>query len=294
MSMSAPGPEIRDYLCGHASDDGHTGTDFRLLNLKAAKGVEVKAAAAGVVAKTREGIEDKMVTTEADVARVNPIGLGNVVIVDHGQGWQTIYGHMRKGSLKVRSGDTVAAGTPLGEVGLSGLTEYAHVHFEVRHDGKVVDPYTGVEESVACALDASKATEGALWSPEVLAATASNESRILDTGFAGGPVTPAELEIDLAPEKAAGPTSPGLVFYARIMNMRTGDQLRFVLKGPGSWGPGACHGPGRQAQGDLCGLCRTQAASADRWPAGRYSGVVEFYRAGRVVARAQGELVLPE
>jgi hypothetical protein len=289
----APGPEIRDYLCGHASDDAHTGTDFRLVNLAAARGVVVKAAAAGVVAKTREGIDDKMVMTEADVARVNPIGLGNVVIIDHGEGWQTIYAHMRKGSLKVRSGDRIEAGTPLGEVGLSGLTEYPHVHFEVRHSGKVVDPFTGVADSTACALDPVKAVEGALWAPELLTAIASNESRILDTGFAGGPVSPAELEIGLAPEQVASPVSAGLVFFARVMNMREGDQLRFVLDGPAGWGQQHAMAPIDRSKATYVGFAGRKLKT-DRWPAGRYAGRVEVLRAGRVVATAKSEMVMPD
>lgn len=288
-----PGPEFQDYLCGHASDPNHTGTDFRLLNVSAASGVLVKAAAAGTVAKTREGVTDKIVSSDAEAKAVSSYGLGNAVIIDHGDGWQTIYGHMLRGSIKVRSGDHVEAGTPLGEIGLSGLTEYAHVHFEVRHDGKVVDPYTGVTGSTACVTDAAKATAATLWAPEVLAATASNDSHILDVGFAGAPVTPADLEVGLKPEAAAGPTSPGLVFYARAMNMREGDQMRFVLEGPAGWGQEHAMPPLDRWKATYVGFAGKKLKTA-RWPTGRYTGRVEIYRAGRVVGTAVGALDLGE
>ncbi len=288
-----PGPDFQDYLCGHASDPGHTGIDFRLLNVGAASGVVVKAAAPGTVAKTRDGVADKIVETDAEVKAVSSYGLGNAVIIDHGDGWQTIYGHMHKGSLKVHSGDKVEAGTPLGEIGLSGLTAYAHVHFEVRHDGKVVDPYTGQTESTACATDAAKATAASLWSADVLAATASNETRILDVGFAGSPVAPADLEAGLTPEAAASATSPGLVFYARGMNMREGDQMRFVLDGPAGWGQEHAMPPLDNWKATYVGFAGRKLKQ-DRWPAGHYTGRVEIYRSGKVVATAEGAMDLKE
>ncbi len=289
-----PGPAGQDYLCGGATYDGHTGTDIRVLNMPAAsEGVTVKAAAVGVVAKTREGVEDDLVDTEEEAKRVTSYGLGNVVIVDHGDGWQTIYGHMRKGSLKVRSGDQVAAGTPIGEVGLSGLTQFPHVHFEVRHNGKLVDPFTGGEAGAACAADAGKATAGTLWGPDVASALASTESRILEVGFAGAALSPKDLEVGLSPDKAASPTSPGFVFFARVMNMREGDQLRFVLDGPGDWKQEHAMAPVERAKATYVGFAGKKLKLA-RWPAGRYAGKVELFRSGRVVAAAEGEMKLPE
>ena len=289
-----PGRGFQDYLCGGATYDTHTGTDIRVLNIKAAsQGIAVRAAAAGIVAKTREGVADDLVDSEEEVRRVTHYGLGNVVIIDHGEGWQTIYGHMRKGSLKVRSGDKVAAGAPIGEVGLSGLTQFAHVHFEVRHDGKLVDPFSGREAGVACNTDVAKAIAGTLWKSEVAAALGSAESRILEVGFAGAPLTPKDLEIGLSPAQSASSASPGLVFFARVMNMHEGDQLRFVLQGPGDWGLEHAMPPVERAKATYVGFAGGKL-KADLWPAGRYAGRVELYRAGRVVVTAEGEMTLPE
>lgn len=289
-----PGPGAQDYLCGGATYDTHTGTDIRILSMaEAAKGIAVKAAAAGTVAKTREGVDDDLVDTEEEASRVSAYGLGNVVIIDHGEGWQTIYGHMRKGSLKVRSGAKVEAGTPIGEVGLSGLTQFPHVHFEVRHNGKLVDPFTGREASAACVADAGKALASSLWLPDVANALASTEARILEVGFAGAAIEPEELEMGLSPDKLASPTSPGLVFFARVMNMREGDQLRFALDGPGDWKQEHAMKPVDRAKARFVGFAGKKLKAA-RWPPGRYAGRVELYRAGRVVLRAEGEMVLSE
>ena len=66
-------------------------------------------------------------------------GYGNYVIVDHGNGMQTVYAHMA--SLNVTSGQTVSAGQQLGIVGSTGIASGTHLHFEVRQNGTQVDPY---------------------------------------------------------------------------------------------------------------------------------------------------------
>src|SRR3546814_12280892 len=56
-------------------------------------------------------------------------GLGNAVVLDHGNGWRSYYGHMRRGSIAVKKGDRVQTGQALGLVGMSGLTEFPHLAF---------------------------------------------------------------------------------------------------------------------------------------------------------------------
>lgn len=65
-------------------------------------------------------------------------GYGNAVEIDHGDGLRTLYAHARV--LDVRQGDTVAPGEKLGEVGATGKTTGPHLHFEVRFEGKPIDP----------------------------------------------------------------------------------------------------------------------------------------------------------
>ena len=58
-------------------------------------------------------------------------GYGNVVEVAHPGGWKSIYGHLRRYS--VRPGDTVRAGGKIAEVGSTGRSTGPHLHFELRH-----------------------------------------------------------------------------------------------------------------------------------------------------------------
>ncbi len=61
-------------------------------------------------------------------------GYGNVVILDHGKGHTTLYGHMSRFG-KIRTGQTVAQGTVIGYVGSTGLATGPHLHYEFRVNG---------------------------------------------------------------------------------------------------------------------------------------------------------------
>ena len=130
-----PGPGRLDPGCGRLSYDGHDGTDIRVADLVAMRdGVSVVAAAGGVVKATRDGMPDVSVRDIGPEA-VAGREAGNGVVIDHGRGWETQYSHLRSGSVSVKPGDRVEAGTPLGMIGLSGQTEFPHLHFTVRKDG---------------------------------------------------------------------------------------------------------------------------------------------------------------
>src|SRR6185436_19640181 len=89
------------------------------LDLAAPLGTPVHAAGAGVVVRAgRAG------------------GYGNLVVVRHGDGLETRYGHLQAAAVK--EGDQVAAGATVGTVGQSGRATGPHLHLEVRRDGKAV------------------------------------------------------------------------------------------------------------------------------------------------------------
>ncbi|WP_338540787.1 murein hydrolase activator EnvC family protein [Paenibacillus tundrae] len=67
-------------------------------------------------------------------------GYGYTVIVDHGGGLWTLYGHLREGGFKVGKGDTVSKGDVIAESGNTGNSTGPHLHFEVRDNGTAVNP----------------------------------------------------------------------------------------------------------------------------------------------------------
>jgi Peptidase family M23 len=133
--------KVRDYSCGGRSYDGHDGTDIRIRNLEIQRqGVEVLAAAPGRVIGARNDMEDVSVKT-VGMAAIAGKECGNGVVIEHESGWRTQYCHMAKGSVRVNAGDQTTTGQPIGLVGLSGDTEFFHLHFTVRHREKIVDPF---------------------------------------------------------------------------------------------------------------------------------------------------------
>jgi murein DD-endopeptidase MepM/ murein hydrolase activator NlpD len=66
-------------------------------------------------------------------------GYGRMVVIDHGNGFQTLYAHMQVYYVKV--GDSVAKGEQIGEVGTTGNSSGPHLHFEVRQNGVQRNPF---------------------------------------------------------------------------------------------------------------------------------------------------------
>ena len=67
-------------------------------------------------------------------------GYGNYVVVDHGDGYTSLYGHLQKATVK--QGDTVSAGQQVGVIGSTGSSSAPHLHLRVHKNGQSIDPRT--------------------------------------------------------------------------------------------------------------------------------------------------------
>ncbi len=220
------GEGAKDYRCGPHSYNGHGGTDFRVRTMAEMEaGVTVVAAAPGVVKAIRDGMKDINVS-EIGKASVAGRNAGNVVIIAHGQGWESAYAHLKQGSVQVKRGQRVEAGTPLGEIGLSGKTEFPHVHFGVRHNGVELDPFTGRAEGDGCGAGDS------LWDPSVAEALVYVPGGALFDGFLDQPPEVSEAIDGAYDGKVPERTAPALVYYGLAWGLHKGDRELIELIGP--------------------------------------------------------------
>lgn len=81
------------------------------------------------------------------IAQNGYYGYGTTVKIDHGNGTQSLYGHMVSDSLKVKVGDTVSAGQLLGTMGNTGNSDGVHLHFEVWQNDTRINPYAFLTEN---------------------------------------------------------------------------------------------------------------------------------------------------
>ena len=107
----------------------HRGQDFA-----APVGTPILAAGSGVV---------ESVQTPTNNSRLGPEqSYGTLVVIDHGGGLKTRYAHMYPYQIKVKPGQRVQRGAIIGAVGDFGNSTGPHLHFEVRKEGKAMDPAT--------------------------------------------------------------------------------------------------------------------------------------------------------
>jgi len=93
------------------------------IDLAGPEGLDIHCAGAGTVLYTK----------------INRRGYGKEVVVDHGYGYQTIYAHLR--DIYVEKGQKLSRGEVVGALGSTGRSTGPHLHYEIRKDGRAVNPF---------------------------------------------------------------------------------------------------------------------------------------------------------
>lgn len=269
-----PGPGTADVGCGNLTYDGHDGTDFALPSLAAMQaGVQVLAAAPGRVRGIRDGMPDIAISDPA-APPLDGRDCGNGVAIDHGDGWETQYCHMKRGSILVAPDQMVDAGTPLGLVGLSGNTEFPHVHLAIRKDGVELDPFAP-DATTTCGTP----PEDTLWATPL----AYDPFGFTGAGFFTAVPEWEAIKAGLGSPATLPGDAPALVLWASYFGPREGDALTLAITGP---------------QGEVIrqtiAIDRTQAVAfravgkrtpQGGWPPGDYAGEVAMLRDGTELGR---------
>ncbi len=244
------------------------------------RGVDVLAAAPGIVRGTRDGVPD-VPSGDEPPSGISGRECGNGVVIERGDGWSLQFCHMRRGSLRVARGDRVAAGDVLGQVGLSGQTQFPHLHVTVRDPaGRVIDPFDARPQDASCALP----DEETLWAEPI----GYRPGGLLAGGFLDRLPGYDEVRAGTAAVPELPADAPAMVFWAHFYGLRAGDQLQLTLTAPdGSTVAEMAHVMGRDRAVEFRAAGRKARGA---WPAGDYRGTAVLRRAGAEVDRIERTL----
>lgn len=272
----------KDYACEASSYDAHDGTDIRLRSLQAMReGVKVLAVAEGKVLRMRDGVEDISIRNIAPEL-VKDRECGNGMIVQHADGFQTMYCHMKRGSLAVKPGDKVKAGQVLGEIGLSGNTEFPHLHLTVLKGKEKLDPFTGAAIAQPCNKNSGKG----MWENPI----PYQPTALLGDGFMDMmPEVKTMRDTPIHRSKIAA-HAPVLAYWVEAIGLRAGDMLLLRITAP----------DGKELAGVRQKIDMPKAAffqfvgkrNRATLVAGTYRAEFLFTRDGKVIASSQRETVV--
>ncbi|MEO0829714.1 MAG: M23 family metallopeptidase [Pseudomonadota bacterium] len=268
---------VEDYTCGRLANDGHTGTDFALPTLaEMREGVTVRAVASGVVRGVRDGMPD-ISAIDPNAPDLAGRECGNGVVISHGDGWESQYCHLRKGSVAVASGAHLAEGDVLGLVGMSGEATFPHVHFTLRKDGKTIDPFN--PDGSVCGGETP-----ALWRtpPD------HQEAGLVTIGFSNRVPSIEDVTSGIGSLETMRSGAPALILWAYAYEVQAGDELRLEINGPGLEIP-----PGEAVLDETRRWMlrfNGKRAPADGWPTGGYIGRAQLVRDGKLLSEQSVEL----
>jgi murein DD-endopeptidase MepM/ murein hydrolase activator NlpD len=266
------GVEAGDYRCGGASYDGHSGTDFRLRHITEMNvGVPVLAAAPGQILSAVDTYPDLPVS-EASAAGDPAAANGNSVVIDHGEGWQSRYNHLRASGLKVEVGERVGRGAILGHVGRSGRANFPHLHFEIIYKGAIMDPFSGSPPQSGCGGE-----DRPLWTDEAGRALAYRDGGLLDAGFSSLELSAQEVRAGPPRLRRATWQTETLNFWASAFLLNQGDREEIKLIDPEGKAIGRSSAT---LDGDQDEWVRTLAVDRPQggWRPGMYLGIYQVTR----------------
>ncbi|WP_245815122.1 M23 family metallopeptidase [Shimia gijangensis] len=277
-----PSADWLDFACGKLTYEGHKGTDFTLYTLKDMQnGVNVLAASGGIVTGVRDGMPDVAITKDT-LDSVKGRECGNGVAIDHGEGWVTQYCHMKLGSIAVQKGQKVRTGDPLGRVGLSGKTQFPHLHISLRHKGQVVDPFTPAGADGTCKI----VPEDTLWkNPPAYVA-----GGILRLGFDTKVPAFDEVKSGAAGTVTLSSSAPALVLYVHGFGSQAGDKIQFTMSGPNGFS--LTHETAISKPKALYMQAAGKKRRTPTWAAGEYVGTVTIVRDDKIYDQSQLSLTV--
>lgn len=275
-----PSRDAMDFRCSSLSYDAHNGTDFALNSLAAMdSGVNVIAAAPGVVRATRDGVKDQIYTPEL-ASSLSGRECGNGVVIDHEDGWSTQYCHLKRGSIAVRKGQRVSAATILGQVGLSGRTQFPHLDLTVRRNGDIIDPFDP-DGRISC----DTPSQTTLWKTP----PTYQPGGVLSVGFADHVPAYIQIKEGRAAFETLPVTARALVVFGYAFGGKKGDIMVLRIEGPG----GVITEKSVLIKREHAQFFRAVGKKRRKeWTRGMYRGTVTLQRGNSVVSTKTSTVVI--
>jgi hypothetical protein len=224
--------ESLDYKCGFQTSGDQISTDFTLRDLtQQRQNIAILAPADGKIIRLRNLYDDAFSDDEKmESLKQQNKGCGNGLVIDHGEGWQSVFCHIQKDSFAVKEGDTVTTGQNLANVGYSGATQQPMLHFSVFHNQKPVDPFIGPHTPPCMSTLKTHTPPESLW---VKGLDLPYEPiSIIAAGFRNNVPSKEDLQEDSRNIETLRPTSSALVFYGIVLNPHQGDRIDLTIKDP--------------------------------------------------------------
>jgi hypothetical protein len=195
---------------------------------------------------------------------------------------------MAKGSLRVKPGDQVAVGQAIGMVGLSGDTEFPHVHLTVRHNGAAVDPFAYEAPPNSCNGGRS------IWKAALLPQTGYRSRELLNFGFSDVPVTMELIETGEVKRHVVTSSAGALVAYARAIGLQTRDEQTITIQAPDKTPFAEYRSPSLENNKAQFFISAGRKLKGTRWPAGLYQATYAITKDGAEVLRKIFQIEISE
>ncbi len=282
-----PGPGIADFTCGPLTYNGHKGTDIRLIDDAAMhRGVNVIAAFSGTVAGVRNGMPDVRIGAPHAID-VTGRECGNRVAIRRSDGVTVNYCHLKRDSILVADGDEVTSGDIIAQVGLSGRTQFPHLHFSVSNPaGAILDPFDTRLQDATCRFRDRRD----LW--KRLTSQDYQPGGLVNAGFSDAiPDFSAVQAVTADQSDALDETAPALVVWANFSGVRRNDIIELRLIAPdGEIIVQSAHKMSRTRAQQFRASGRKRRGQA--WLKGRYTAVTVLRRELDIISKQEHTLLI--
>lgn len=272
--------EWQDYKCRKLSYDKHKGTDFGVPVLHPQKeGVQVLAAADGIVRAFRNDEPDG-VFFEHGIEAVKGKECGNGLVLLHEQGWETQYCHLKRGSIRIQKGQKVTRGQVLGEIGLSGKTEFPHLHLSIRDKNKnPIDPFNSKPMETGCAA----APKASLWSAKAKAEMNVEGTGLLVSGVSTGAVKKQNIMQGQHTGNVLPKNADALIFWTMLFGPQAGDKLVLELMDANATILAEHTHQFSSFKAQFLQYIGKKRSKMPQWPVGSYQGRVKIMRGSQII-----------